>query len=104
MSKDREKQKADKAEKIHTLQLEMRQAYRQNNPKLADEIMSQIRELRGNERKVDKWKSRLYLLGNFAHYFLYNLDYMLLGGNYGMFTTRLHIRRFKRVWNDLYSW
>lgn len=46
MQKDRTKQKASKQEKIHTLQLEMRQAYRQNNPKLADEIMKQIKELR----------------------------------------------------------
>lgn len=46
MAKDREKQKADKAERIHNLQLEMRQAYRQNNSKLADEIMVKIKELR----------------------------------------------------------
>ena len=43
----REKQKASKQAKILELQQEMRQAYRQKNPKLADEIMEQIRELRG---------------------------------------------------------
>ena len=50
MAKDkeyREKQKADKAIKIRKLQEEMRQAYKQKNTKLADEIMEQIRELRG---------------------------------------------------------
>ena len=46
MPKDREKQKAYKAQKISQLQQEMRQAYRQNNTKLADEIMNQIRGLR----------------------------------------------------------
>lgn len=49
MAKDKEyieKQKASKQAKILGLQLEMRQAYIQNNPKLADEIMKQIRELR----------------------------------------------------------
>ena len=50
MAKDkeyREKQKVSKQAKILELQQEMRQAYRQKNPKLADEIMEQIRELRG---------------------------------------------------------
>lgn len=47
MAKDRAQQKADKAIKIRKLQEEMRQAYKQKNPKLADEIMEQIRELRG---------------------------------------------------------
>ena len=50
MAKDkeyREKQKASKQAKILELQQEMRQAYRQKNTKLADEIMEQIRELRG---------------------------------------------------------
>lgn len=47
MGKNREKQKAVKQEQIHTLQLEMRQAYKENNPKLANEIMQRIKELRG---------------------------------------------------------
>lgn len=47
MSKDREKQKAAKQEKIYNLQLEMRQAYKDKNPKLANEIMKKIKELRG---------------------------------------------------------
>ena len=47
MSKDRAKQKAAKQEKIYNLQLEMRQTYKDNNPKLADEIMQKIKELRG---------------------------------------------------------
>lgn len=47
MAKDREQQKVDKEAKIKSLREEMRQAYKQNNPKLADEIMKQIRELRG---------------------------------------------------------
>lgn len=47
MAKDRENQKATKQEKIHNLQLEMRQAYRENNSIKANEIMKQIRELRG---------------------------------------------------------
>ncbi len=47
MGKNREKQKAVKQEQIHTLQLEMRQAYKENNPKLANEIMQRLKELRG---------------------------------------------------------
>ena len=47
MGKNREKQKAIKQEQIHTLQLKMRQAYKENNPKLANEIMQRIKELRG---------------------------------------------------------
>lgn len=47
MSKDREKQKAAKQEKIYNLQLEMRQAYKDKNPKLVNEIMKKIKELRG---------------------------------------------------------
>lgn len=46
MKKNRELQKAAKQEKIYNLQLEMRQAYRNNNPKLANEIMQKIKELR----------------------------------------------------------
>lgn len=52
MPKNREQQKLEKEAKIKALREEIRQAYKDKNTKLADEIMKQIRSIRNGEAKV----------------------------------------------------